>query len=127
MDVFLTNHAVAEFKRHTKAGGSLADLIKNISSFFRVSPHLISAKTYTVGRTGKQPRLKGSATYLARGSWRHSKVFLNLVSDNGVFTAVTTLSGREFKRGVKKKRLIDLSEKPVGEEINYKMVKKNGG
>ena len=122
LDVFLNTHAVDEFKRHMKTGGTLEDVFKSISHFFSVNPHLVQAKTFTLQRSGKQPRFKGTTTFLARGSWRLSKVLLILVSDNGVYTTVTTLSGREFKIGVKKKRIIDISEKPVREDIHYQMV-----
>jgi len=43
-----------------------------------------------------------------------------LVFSNGVFSAVTTLSGREFRSGVSKERITDVREKPVDEGILYK-------
>jgi len=43
-----------------------------------------------------------------------------LVFSNGVFSAVTTLSGREFRSGVSKERITDVREEPIHEGILYK-------
>lgn len=120
MEIILTNHAISEFKRHIKARGTPKKVLRNLSKFFSKNPQLVHANSYTLQRKGKQPRPKGPTMYLARDSWKFSKVLLLLVSSNGVYSAVTTLSGREFKRGVKKKRITDVREEPVDEDFLYK-------
>jgi len=120
MEIILTNHAVAEFKRHVKASGVPQEVLRNLSHFFSKNPQLVHAYSYTLPRRGKQPKPKGPATYLARNSWKFSKAFLLLVFSDGVYSAVTTLSGREFRSGVKKGRITGVREKPVEEGILYK-------
>ena len=120
MEIILTNHAVAEFKRHIKASGTPKEILRNLSYFFSKNPQLVHANSYTLPRRGKQPKSKGPQIYLARNSWKFSKVFLLLIFDHGAYTAVTTLSGREFRSGLNKERITDVREKPVDEGILYK-------
>jgi len=120
VEINLTNHAVAEFKRHIKASGTPKEVLRNLSYFFNRKPQLVHANSYTLQRRGKRPKSKGPQIYLARSSWKSSKVLLLLVFDHGAYTAVTTLSGREFRSGVKKKRITDVREKPVDEDFLYK-------
>ncbi len=120
MEINLTNHAVAEFKRHIKASGTPKGVLRNLSYFFSKKPQLVHANSYTLPRKGKRPKSKGPQTYLARSSWKSSKVFLLLVFDHGAYTAVTALSGREFRGGMNKGRIIDVREEPVDESLQYK-------
>ena len=120
MEIILTNHAVAEFKRHVKASGTPKEVLRNLSYFFSRKPQLVHANSYTLPRRGKRPKSKGPQTYLARSSWKFSKALLLLVFDHGVYSAVTTLSGREFRSGIKKGRITNVREEPVDEGILYK-------
>ncbi len=120
MEINLTNHAFAEFKRHIKASGTPKGVLRNLSYFFNRKPQLVHANSYTLPRRGKQPKSKGPQIYLSRSSWKFSKALLLLVFDHGAYTAVTTLSGREFRGGVKKGHITDVREKPVEEGILYK-------
>jgi len=120
VEIILTNHAVAEFKRHIKASGTPKGVLRNLSYFFSEKPQLVHANSYTLPRRGKRPKSKGPQTYLARSSWKFSKVFLLLVFDKGAYFAVTTLSGREFRSGVGKKRITDVREEPVDKGLQYK-------
>ena len=120
MEIILTNHAVDEFKRHIKASGTPKGVLRNLSYFFSEKPQLVHANSYTLPRRGKRPKSKGPQTYLARSSWKFSKVFLLLVFDHGAYFAVTTLSGREFRSGVNKGRITDVREEPVDGSLQYK-------
>jgi hypothetical protein len=120
VEIILTNHAVAEFKRHIKASGTPKGVLRNISYFFSEKPQLVHANSYTLPRRGKRPKSKGPQTYLARISWKSSKVFLLLVFDHGTYFAVTALSGREFRGGMNKGRITDVREEPVDEDLQYK-------
>jgi len=116
MEIALTDHAVDEYRRHLKAGGTPIEVAKEISLFFRIKPQLVFATAYTIPRGSRRSRLKGPSTYLARISWKTSKVFLVLVFDGGNYSAVTTLSNREFGKGVKLKRITKVGEEPIVED-----------
>ena len=120
VEIILTNHAVAEFKRHIKASGTPKEVLRNLSYFFNRKPQLVHANSYTLPRRGKRPKSKGPQIYLARSSWKSSKVFLLLVFDHGAYFAVTALSGREFRGGMSKKRITDVREEPIDESLQYK-------
>ncbi|MCW3990612.1 MAG: hypothetical protein NWE88_11130 [Candidatus Bathyarchaeota archaeon] len=96
------------------------EVLRNLSYFFSRKPQLVHANSYTLPRRGKQPKSKGPQTYLARNSWKFSKALLLLVFDHEVYSAVTTLSGREFRSGIKKGCITDVREKPIDEGILYK-------
>jgi len=116
----LTDHAVDEYRRHIKTGGTPIEVAKKISLFFRIKPQLVSATAYTIPRRSKHSRLKGPSTYLARISWKNSMTLLVLVFDGGNYSAVTTLSNREFGKGVKLKRITNIREEPIVEDCLYK-------
>ncbi len=120
MEIALTDHAVDEYRRHLKTGGTPFEVAKQISLFFRVKPQLVFATAYTIPRGSKRSRLKGPSTYLARISWQNSMALLVLAFDGGNYSAVTTLSNREFGRGVKFKRIIDVKEEPIIEDCLYR-------
>lgn len=120
MEIVLTDHAVDEYRRHLRTGGNPLNIAKEIALFFRVKPQLVFATAYTIPRGSKRSILKGPSTYLARISWQTSGVLLVLAFDGGNYTAVTTLSNREFGKGVKLKRITDIREEPIIEDCLYK-------
>jgi len=120
MEIILSNHAVDEFKRHLKVKGDSEWSLGNISSFFLKNPVLVEAISYSLPRGGKKPFLKGSTNYLARMSWLYSACFLLLVKKVDSFVAVTSLSGREFRKSVRRKLLRDISENEIHEKITFK-------
>ena len=120
MEIALTTHAINEFKRHLKESGSPIEVARKIARYFCINPHLVHATAYTVPRGPNPSRLRGPSTYLARISWKTSSVLLVLVFDRGNYSAVTTLSRREFVRGLKYKRITDVGEEPVQEKLLYR-------
>ncbi|MBA7605817.1 hypothetical protein ES703_12952 [subsurface metagenome] len=120
MEIDLTDHAIDEYRRHLKTGGNPIQVAREISLFFRVKPRLVFATAYTIPRGSKRSRLKGPSIYLARISWQTSGVLLVLTFNGGNYTAVTSLSNREFGRGVKLKRITDIREEPITEDCLYK-------
>jgi len=120
MEIALTDHAIDEYRRHIKTGGNSIQVAKEIALFFRIKPQLVFATAYTIPRGSKRSRLKGPSTYLARISWQNSMVLLVLAFDGVNYSAVTTLSSHEFKKGVKLKRITDIREEPIIEDCLYK-------
>lgn len=120
MEIVLTDHAVDEFRRHLKTGGTPIEVARKIALFFRIKPQLVSASTFTIPRKLGKPRSTGTSTYLARISWKNSKVLLVLMLNGVNYSAVTTLSNREFGGGVKSKRITNVEEKPIVEDCLYK-------
>lgn len=120
MEIVLTDHAVDEFRRHLKTGGTPIEVARKIALFFRIKPQLVSASTFTIPRKLGKPRSTGTSTYLARISWKNSKVLLVLMFNGVNYSAVTTLSNREFGGGVKSKRITNVEEKPIVEDCLYK-------
>jgi len=120
MEIALTDHAIDEFRRHIKTGGNPIEVAKEISLFFRIKPQLVYASTFTIPRELGKPRSTGTSTYLARISWKTSLVLLVLMFKEGNYSAVTTLSNREFGGGVKSKRITKVREEPIVEDCLYK-------
>ena len=120
MEIALTSHAIDEFKRHLKLKGDIEWLIRNISNFFLERPMLVKAKSFSLPRRGKSSKFKGISYYLARSSWKNSPCFLLMKKNNENFKAVTSLSGREFRKSVKRKTISDVSESEIQEPIIFK-------
>ena len=112
MKINLTEHSLYEFRRHRKGRG---DILRQIAAFFSKNPILVTAISYTLPRGGASPTLRGRTYYLASSSWKVSGAFLVLDFQGDEYTAVTTLSGREFRRDVSRNLIKEIEEHSVSE------------